>query len=185
MKQILLFTCLALGLSATSVYGQVQPETYEPTPWEEFRSRLFFQPGGSFFVANQTMVVGLSPSVGYRVLPKTSVGLGPSVVYARNFATDANYYEWGGSVFVRQRLGERFFLQTEYEQINRPVLVTLPGGGLGIERQWVPGFLVGGGLFQPIGYRGGFMAALFYNLLWDPNRSNTASPLITRFGFVF
>lgn len=162
-----------------SSWAQMDEEK-EPLTWEQVRAKLFFQPGGSFFFTQGTGVLGLSPSVGYRILPKTSVGLGPSFLYVRNFPTGWSRYEWGGSVFARQRIGQRLFAQVEYEQVNREIFTISP-----VERQWVPGFLVGGGLFQQTGPRSGFMAALFYNLLWDPGRSNTNSPLITRIGFVF
>ena len=159
-------------------------EDKAPLAWDEIKGKLFFQPNGSFFISQGVLVAGLSPSVGYRVTPKLSVGIGPSVLYVRALQSGADLYEWGGNVFARRRIGRMFFAQAEYEMINREVFIPLPNGVFR-ERQWVPGFLVGGGLFQQFGARSGFIAAVFYNLLWDPNRSNTKSPLVTRVGLVF
>lgn len=184
MRYLLIVILLSIG--ASPVFAQEESQN-EPKgfDWQEVRSRLYFQPGGSFFISNGVLLVGLAPSIGYRLLPQLSLGVGPIFTYFKVLGTDRSAYEWGGNAFLRQRIGQMLFVQAEYEQINRQVAIQVPGNGVSVVRQWVPGFLLGGGLFQQIGGSGGFVAGLFYNVLWDANRSSTNSPLVTRVAFVF
>lgn len=175
-----------LVLSCRVAMGQVAEEAPEQgVDWQKVRSKVFVQPGGGFLVTQGVLYVGLNPSVGYRLRPKLSVGAGPIYNYYKILGTDFSFQDWGGSAFLRQRIGNQLFLQAEYEQLNREFPILLPNGGIGSERDWVPGMLVGGGLFQPVGMRSGFILAIFYNFLWDADLSASNSPFVTRVGFIF
>ena len=108
-----------------------------------------------------------------------SAGVGVTYRYIsfRDFDFDTSIY--GGRVFARHNLGQQFFLYTEYENLRNELFFAD-----GSVREWVPGFFVGGGLFQSIGGgRMGFVATALYNFAYDQIRSPYNSPWVFRVGF--
>ncbi|MDN5212325.1 hypothetical protein QQ020_09705 [Fulvivirgaceae bacterium BMA12] len=121
----------------------------------------------------------LSPLAGYMITNMFSAGLGVTYRYISIRDVDFNTSIYGGRVFARHNLGEQFFLYTEYESLRNELRF-----GDGTRREWVPGFFVGGGLFQPIGNSGvGFAVTALYNFSYDEIRSPYNSPWVFRVGF--
>lgn len=74
-------------------------------------------------------------------------------------------------------------MQAEYENLNVEFLTSDPRKPF--VREWVPGLFIGGGVYQAIGERAGFMIAALYNLSYDSLRSPYNSPWVFNVGFTF
>lgn len=173
----LLFCCIVIN---TNVWAQKEiVEDGGTSFWE----RVYF--GGNFGLQfGDVTAIDLSPLAGYMFTNQFSAGLGVTYQYVKfndrfsnnDFSTDV----YGGRVFGRYNFTQQFFGHTEFENLNLEVFDPLEGD---VDRQWVPGFFVGGGIFQPIGRSAGLSFTLLYNLLHDDNESPYASPFVIRAGF--
>ena len=167
----------------------------EPPP---LKDRLFF--GGNFALSfgNATSIV-VSPLAGYQITPKLAGGVGLRYEYFRYDYPGYVPYDthiFGGSVFGRymiinsisEALGlggfnSGIFLQAEYEMLSLESQyfdLTNPNAD---GRFYLHSMLIGGGLFQPIGRKGGFLITVLWNLNESYN-SIYANPIL-RFGFNF
>lgn len=152
--------------------------------------RLYF--GGNFglqFGSNLTQIE-VSPSVGYMITSNFSAGVG--VVY-QYFKADLYYPSigvtqtvesniYGGKLFARQNINDFLFAYTEFENLN---LETYNPSSNEVQREWVPGFFLGGGLSQQIGRGAGIALVGLYNLMYDPLKSPYGSAFVVRLGFTF
>ena len=72
-----------------------------------------------------------------------------------------------------------FFAYTEYESLK----LDFPSvDGTELIRDWVPGYFIGGGVFQPVGGRAGIGLSVLLNLLYDDRKSPYNSNLVIRAG---
>lgn len=127
--------------------------------------------------------IDVSPLAGYRITERLSAGLGGTYQYLKYnnyFGFDGSFNTYGGRVFARHTILSQFFVHTEYEALSTRYLNQ---NLMEFKREWVPGFFVGGGLFQGIGNKGGFNITILYNLLHDDERSIYDSPWVVRAGF--
>ncbi|MEM9830961.1 MAG: hypothetical protein AAF944_09995 [Bacteroidota bacterium] len=173
--------CLLSSLSHYS-FSQNQPAQEEDSIYYQRPSILDkIAPGGNFSLQFGTITyIEVSPMVGYRFTNKFMAGPGITYRYfkVRGFEASSIY---GPRAFARYVINRQFFVQSEYENLS----VEFPTGDprAPVTREWVPGLFVGGGLFQPIGERAGFMIGAFYNLSHDNIRSPYNSPWVFNVGF--
>lgn len=171
----LIFWCSLAGLAQTD-----STDTYREEPsGANFLEKVTV--GGNFGLQfGSVTFINISPTVGYRFTNRFTAG--PRIIYRylkfRGFEGSSVY---GGGIFARQRFGQQFFVQTEYENLNTEYRTNNPDRP--ISRTWVPGFFVGGGLFQPIGRRAGIIISALYNLTYDATRSPYNSPWNFNVGF--
>jgi hypothetical protein len=179
MKKIVLL--LVLIFSYTIGFSQVQFSKDDAIPTFE---RFYYGGNLSLGFGNITFV-DVSPLVGYMITPSFSAGLGGTYQYLRynNFNRSTDVY--GARAFVRQNLFNNFFAHGEYESLSVDFQVIDPQLGFITQREWVPGVLVGPGLFSPFGRRGGMNITALYNLQYDRIRSPYGSPLVIRAGIIF
>ena len=144
-----------------------------------FSERIFF--GGGFSLQFGTVtLINISPAVGYRITNSFAAGVGITYQYVNFDIGDFSSHTYGGRVFARQMLSRQLFAMAEYESLNTKVYNPLDKS---IDREWVPGLFIGGGLFQPIGKRSGFTISVLYNVLFENLRSPYNSPWVVRAGF--
>lgn len=180
MQKILLTVgFLLMGFLA---FGQEQEDDdgTEPRQSGSFFDKTFV--GGNFALQfGNITFIDVSPIVGYRITDRFSAGPGITYRYLkfRNFEGSSTY---GGSVFARHIIGSQFFAQTQYESLNTEYLTEI-NQELQLIRGWVPGFFLGGGIFQPLGKRGAVTIAAMYNLMYDNVRSPYGSPWVFNVGF--
>jgi hypothetical protein len=142
--------------------------------------------GGNFSLGFGSITfVDISPLAGYMITPQFSAGLGATYQYLNynNFDQSANVY--GGRVFMRHNILQRFFAHAEYESMSVDYPQYDDNFNVVVRREWVPGLMVGGGVFNSLGNRGGLNLTLLYNLTHDNIRSPYPSPLIFRAGIIF
>jgi len=196
MKTLKYIFCfgLMLALCGQNIAAQVEEDELLT-----FRDKIFF--GGNFGLQFGTVTnIEISPIVGYNVSPKFAAGLGLRYEFIKSSSNAYGYqpYEtniYGGSVFTRymlfQNLGEQLnlgianslFTHAEYEflSLEKRYFEYPPSREQG--RFLAHSVLVGGGLFQPMGRRGGFLMMLLWNL--NETASSPYSNPIIRIGFIF
>ncbi len=175
-----------IGISQFSVAqeeGQDQPKQEDESYYQKPSILDKWAPGGNFSLQFGTITyVEVSPMVGYRFTDKFTAGPGFTYRYfkIRGFEASSIY---GPRAFARYVIGRQFFVQSEYENLSVAIATGDPREP--ITREWVPGLFIGGGLFQPIGQRAGFMVGAFYNLNYDSTRRVYNSPWVFNAGFTF
>lgn len=176
--------CLVFLAFGTQVMGQIEMDKGEKP---SFLDRTYV--GGSFNVQFGTYtVVYISPVVGYMITRSLSGGVGVTYQYVKtssnafNFKYETNTY--GGRLFLRQNF-EFFklplFAYSEYETLN----IEYPVSTTELDRQWYDRLFIGGGLFQPIGRRGGFYILVMYDVMHESLNPFYPSPWEYRIGFTF
>lgn len=175
-------TCLLLTLLLTFCIQYVSGQVGELESGSDWKDRVYVG-GGLGLQFGDITNIQVSPVIGYRINDKLSAGIGITYIYykikfdsGQEFQTDI----YGGSVFVRRNLNEQFFLQAEYESLNLEFFNRNDGS---VTREWVPGLLLGGGYFMPLGRNAGFSATVLYNVIYDQLKSPYNSPLVLRIGF--
>lgn len=169
--------------------------------WEEkpsLRDRIFF--GGNFGLQFGTVTnIEISPLAGIYLTPRLAVGPGIRYEYFRsNYPGYVPYdtHIYGGTVFARYMvirdmsnavgIGLNFglFGHAEYEMLSlesRYFKIGAPPDAVG--RFNLHSILVGGGIYQPIGRRGGFLIMVLWNL--NETANSPYSNPIFRIGFNF
>jgi long-subunit fatty acid transport protein len=158
------------------------------------RDRIFF---GGYFSARFGNVTNIevAPIIGYRVLPRFSVGTGIKYEYFKSKYYSYDTHVYGFQVFTRYHIVSSMeelipgltmgiFIHAEYEGLSLErqyfdYLNNFPPDG----RFWLSSILLGGGISQPIGQRSSFNIMV----LWNFNESINSlydNPVI-RIGFNF
>lgn len=129
------------------------------------------------------LLVGASPTVGYRITERLTAG-GGGMYYYQQFRSNGFSYEssiYGPQAYVRFVVGEgilqsndRLFLQTDYYNINSKYYNFQSEA---FARIWVPQWYVGGGYFMEIGNNVFIGLNVMYDLI-DDSRAAFPNPLI-------
>jgi hypothetical protein len=199
---LVLTCCLAL---ANSLYAQRKVEQLDPEKTEEAKQKQaqnekeeaklpkwfdklsYGGNVGAYFSSGGSMV-NLQPTLFYRYTDNTIGGIGGSYYYwSRTYATGAGNQTYsddafGFNLFVRQIVFDGIFAHAEYMPLNYNVY---DASTRKISKQWVDAFLVGAGTNNATSKRSGFYFAVLYDLLYDVNKSLSATPLHLRTGFYF
>jgi len=172
MRKTLLLLLLA-GI-AISVSAQEEPPSRKgkffliPEVWMSFGTSTYIE---------------VAPMLGYQVLERLSVGLGPHYIYQSVKASPYNPYSYqthsyglkgfarfslitNAEEFLPIKLFSELFVQTEYEglSMDRAIYVSPSADG---ERIIYKGFLVGGGISQRVG----MFNTISFTVLWNINES--------------
>ena len=110
----------------------------ELTFWE--RSYVGGDIGLNFY--NRYSYLNISPFYGYYLTNNLSVGTGLKYQFYSN-GTGFKDHMYGGSIFSRYDIGQRFFLHAELETVNTINRFDPFAGNYG-ERLWIPMGLLGG-----------------------------------------
>jgi hypothetical protein len=166
----------------------VKGETYE---WKE---KVFF--GGNFGLSFGNIVtsVSLEPLIGVMIGPTTSVGVQGSYTYINWSRFNADDHVLGYRAFLRQNIplefpsllgGGNFIIQGELERMRVQYPTIDANSNIIQTRGWVPGSLLGPGIFYPNQRRGGFHFLVLYNFSHDRIRSPYGSEVVLRVGLIF
>lgn len=196
---------LVLFLVYMAAYSQKQPDYLEsidgkeeevekkkkrPEALEKFTFGGFF----SLQFGNVTNIV-VAPIVGYRIIPRVTVGVGLKYEYMRD-----NYYNFDTHIYGVQLYTRFYVIKDISNMLSGGIKMGLFIHGefetLSLERQWfdvtcptcdgrfmLNSFLIGGGIRQAIGPRAG----IYFIILWNLNESINSiySNPIFRIGFSF
>lgn len=179
----------------------VLPDSNLQAQWEEkpsLRDRIFF--GGNFGLQFGTVTdIEISPLAGIYLTPRLAVGPGIRYEYFKSNYPGYVPYEthiYGGTAFARYMvikdlsetigLGLNFglFGHAEYEILSLESKYFEIGAPPDIDGRFnLHSVLLGGGIFQPIGRRGGLLIMILWNL--NETASSPYSNPIFRIGFNF
>jgi hypothetical protein len=150
-------------------------ETTEEEHKEQKRSR--YQESKFFFGGNLGLSFGtytyieIAPLVGYKVIPRLWVGLGPKYMYMKQkdlYETSIYGFKTFASFTVFQNISETIpinlgdvFIYAENESLNFESYIYN-------ERKWVNIMLVGGGMRFPIGQRSGLSILVLWDVTQNP-----------------
>jgi len=156
---------------------QITKDPIQPSPPRQKKpigDKLYF--GGYFNMSfGQYTVIGLEPMVGYKIIPRLSVGAKVRYNYVQDkrFVETYNYSNYGASIFSRLLLFRGLYAHAEYAGYNYKYYYETGGS----ERQWVPFLLVGAGYTMRVGKRTSLNAEVLFDVLqndkspysrWEP-----------------
>lgn len=152
------------------------------------KDKIFFGGGLGFGFSNYYTQIAVLPMVGYMVTPNFQVGLG--FVYEYFKRKDYEYKEnnYGIRPFARYMIdikdGLKLFPQVEYYGFSNNYEYINVSGEKETGSVWRDQFLIGGGVSQGIGKKGGVNFIALYDLSYDDN-SYYSSPWVIRVEVAF
>lgn len=174
VKNILFFV-LFFGLTQILAGQTNESSSKDSVRRVPFRKRLVFNLGGGggfgSFNGVSTVNINLQPQVGYKIRENLIAGVGANYQYLK-FGI-SKYQVYGGNTFLRYRINEQFFLQSEYQLLNYSYQSASTG--------WNEYVLVGGGYFPGAG----FYISAYYLLVYPVNNNIYGAPYVFRAGFIF
>jgi hypothetical protein len=120
-------------------------------------------------------VIGIEPMVGYKIVPRLSVGGKIRYDYIQDKRFDETYTasNYGASIFTRLRVVRGLYAHAEYAGYNYKNFNELGES----DREWVPFFFVGAGYNLRVGKRASVFAQVLFDVLqndkspykrWEP-----------------
>ena len=130
------------------------------------KKRFYFGGDVSFNFGSYTRI-GIYPMVGFKILPKLSVGvkIGYEYIKDKRYAEDYETSNYGWSVFSRLRILRNLYAHAEYQSVNYD-LYNSSGDS---NREWVNFLLLGGGYSQPLGGNVRLNAQVLFDVLQAEN----------------
>lgn len=146
-----------------SVQEEVKPAPVSPPKEKKpIGDKVYF--GGYFNMSfGSYTLIGIEPMIGYKLLPRLSVG----AKFRYDYMQDKRYAEtytasnYGASVFSRLVLFKGLYAHAEYAGYNYKFYYA-DGES---EREWVPFLLVGGGYTMRVGNRTSVNAQILFDVL--------------------
>jgi hypothetical protein len=144
----------------------IQEQAVEKPPLPAWKDKIYYGGYVNFSLGSYT-AIGIEPMVGYKLIPRLSVGVKFRYDYISDnrFSETYHYSNYGGSLFARLNLFKWIYLHAEYAGYNYQRYDELGEK----DRVWVPYLFLGGGLRQPIGKRTSLNAQILFDVLQDSN----------------
>ena len=147
-----------------AVQAQAQPqESAQKGAWKK---KMYYGGYINFSLGTYTSI-GIEPMVGYKIIPRLSVGAKFRYDYVQDnrYLETYTYSNYGGSLFARLMLIKRLYLHAEYASYSYESYVA-DGSS---ERIWVPYFFVGAGFSQALGGRASLNVQVLFDVLNNEN----------------
>lgn len=161
------------------VKQEIQPQEQQQAPTAEAKNKtkkVYFGGYANFSFGKYT-VFGVEPLIGYRLLPKWSVGAKISYEYVKNknYSPSRDVSNYGVGVFTRLRIGKRLYGHVEYSEMN----YKLYDSNGDSNRQWISFLFLGGGISLPVSKSISLNAEILWDVLQDKNSPySTVEPFI-------
>ncbi|MFN3343137.1 MAG: hypothetical protein ACK40M_10600 [Flavobacteriales bacterium] len=151
-----------------------------------FAERCYWGGSLSLSLGNYGSYIDISPILGYNLTMKWSAGIGVSYKYfgGRNQFYGVTYSTsvYGGCVFTRLLMGEKFFAHAELESLNTDAYDPLT---LQFKRKFINIGAAGLGFRNEMGYNRYFYFMLLYDFINDRDSPYPFSPFIVKAGAIF
>ena len=146
--------------------------------------KIYFGGGFGFSFGTVVTAISASPLVGYKITDSFSAGIGLTYQYIKYKNPDAQFNNFGGSLFSRYQFTDKYFSHIEFERLSfeYPTGFLTPDGDIESRRSTNNAFFVGGGYREAISRSASFSLTVLYDLLYDEELSPYASPLSIRAG---
>ena len=190
IKKNIVFPFLILVLLINPLFSQKKKEKQKESNWD----KLVF--GGNIGLAIGTITyIEISPNAGYYFIPKLMAGGGLTYQYYKEngYKNTVGTNIYGGRVYSEYTFFDRIgsglkmkanygiFCHVEYEALNLDRDLSNSTGSQKVNRFWLHGILVGGGIKQTFGKHSSFNLTLLYNINAN-NRTPYTNPIL-RLGF--
>lgn len=155
-------TCLILISTSLATFGQDKEEKAKVP----FKDRLVYGGGLTLNFGNNFTLVGVSPTIGYKVTDRYVTGIGISYLYLGTNTQDVNSY--ATSIFNQFSVTKELYLHAEFEVGRSDYTFKAPGDDQKISLTY-PALLVGAGYRQMAGGRVSIGFMVLYDVIQDPN----------------
>lgn len=157
----------AAAVAAEPSPAKTQAEA--PAKKSDWKKKLYYGGYINFSFGTYTSI-GVEPMIGYKIIPRLSVGVKIRYDYVKynGSGIDYSYSNYGGSIFTRLNVIKRLYLHAEYAGYNYENFDFYEVDGT-TSRIWVPYLFVGGGFNQPLGGRASLNAQILFDVLNNEN----------------
>ncbi len=173
-SKVLGFLILSFSIISIDSFSQVSNLSKN----SGFAQRIYFGGGLDLQLNSFYGLIGASPSIGYMLTSSTSIGTGITYQYISFRGTAITSDIYGYRFFIRQNLFKNIFAYAEYENLSYRINPLIENSG----RIWDNAYYIGGGLYQPISDKAGFLMLGLYDLT---KRNYEGSPFSFRAGITF
>jgi hypothetical protein len=139
----------------------------QPAEKPSWKTKIYYGGYVNFTIGSYTSI-GIEPMIGYKIIPRLSIGLKIKYDYVQDnrYATEYSYSNYGGSLFARLSVIKQIYLHAEYAGYNYERYEQLDGSS---SRVWVPYLFLGAGFRQPLGGRASLNAQVLFDVLNNAN----------------
>ena len=143
MKRIVLVICFGL-LSSGALLAQ---KDVDMDSGPSFKDRIYTGGGFGFSSGAYSSYLTISPTIGYMLSRKASVGVGLTYQYYKDKVYDADDHRYGANIFLMHQVVGPVFVMGQYSFLNMNRIPSIENN----PRETFTRFLLGGGVSQPIG----------------------------------
>ena len=158
---------------------QAQPqESQESTQQSQGKESKVYYGGYANFSFGKYTIIGIDPLIGYKLLPKLSIGGKLSYEYYKNknYSPTQEGSNYGIGAFTRLRIARRFYAHVEFSEMNYKIHQSVEESN----RQWISFLYVGGGFSQPITKSTSINAEILWDVLQDSDSPyKTVEPIFS------
>ena len=140
-------------------------------------SKVYYGGYANFSFGKYT-IIGFEPLIGYKLLPKLSVGAKISYEYFKNknYSPTKEGSNYGIGAFSRLRIARRFYAHVEFSEMNYKLF----NDNGDKNREWISFLYVGGGYSLPISKNASLNAEVLWDVLQnDDSPYKTVEPLFS------
>lgn len=144
---------------------QVQQPQESAQKSQSKNDKVYYGGYANFSMGKYTSI-GFEPLIGYKVLPKLSIGGKITYEYFKNknYTPKKEGSNYGVAAFSRLRIARRLYAHVEFSEMNYKIYSTAEES----KRQWISFLYVGGGYSLPISKN----TSLNAEVLWDVLQSD-------------
>ncbi|WP_281616314.1 hypothetical protein [Flammeovirga sp. SubArs3] len=152
------------------------------------KDKIFFGGGLGFGFSNYYTQIAVTPMVGYLITPNLQLGIGfvyEYYNYKSDIGPDYSTNNYGFRPFARYMInvrdGLKIFPQIEYYAFSYEHIEDYDASSRRYitDRRWQEQFLIGGGVSQGVGRKGGVNIIALYDVAYDSNNAYYGSPYVT------
>jgi len=184
-------------INTSLIYSQEKKPDKKDEPQKKSIGSNFVFGGNIGLQIGTVTFIDISPNLGYFIKPNLIAGIGTTYQFYHQSYYNAKFSSsiYGGRIFCEYIIIQNIkkvlpvksnfavFSHLEYEALNLDHDLTNPQISNKVNRFWLHGILIGGGIRQPIGKYSSFDIAILININAN-SRTPYENPLI-RIGFYF
>jgi len=183
LYSVILFITLSIGLQAQFrglEFGKVDGDPDVDTL--SFKKRLVYGGSGGGAFQNGITFLNLSPTVGYRLTNTITAGINLNTIYQSDSYTNVRFYLLGPAAYVRKRIFNYFFVQSEAELLYTRRILNYKSVDPIVDNRLLPGILLGGGIVTGPAQGPLTTISVMYNVIYNETLSLIKNPQF-RIGF--
>lgn len=164
-KVIRVDTVIIQQVRVDTVYIQAPNQDQTQPQSQQNQNDKVYYGGYANFSLGKYSYFGIEPLIGYRLLPKLSVGGKISYEYFKNknYSPQKEGSNYGIAAFSRLRVAQRLYAHIEYSEMNYKIYKSVDES----KRQWISFLYLGGGYSLPITKNASLNAEVLWDILQD------------------